>query len=47
MIVKQRHSAIYALRSLTSIFELSRQANVIFMTYMFMYMDVIIRNVET
>ena len=43
MSVKERHDAIYTSRSLTSIFELSRQANVMYLTYM----DVIIRNVET
>ena len=37
-----RHSAIYASCSLTSIFELFREADVMYMTYM----DVIIRNVD-
>ena len=43
MCLKQRHSALYASRCLISIFELSRQANVMYI----MYIDVIIRNVET
>ena len=43
MSLKQRHSALYASRSLISIFELCRQVNVM---YMYMtYIDVIIRNV--